>query len=102
MRCGPFASLTRSQGSFRLTRSAVQLTAGLASAVLILAAALGWIPAAAAAGTGCFAVAIALESARLHEVTDMVRRVVTDGVGRVTLDRLYGEAQARVDARNHR
>jgi signal transduction histidine kinase len=33
------------------------------------------------------------------EVTDMVRRVVTNEVGRVTLDQLYGDAQRVIDAR---
>jgi len=83
-------------GSFRLTRSAVQLTAGLASGVLILAAALGWIPAAAAAAT---VLAVVVAGVLGLEVTDMVRRVVTNEVGRVTLDQLYGEAQRVIDAR---
>ena len=83
-------------GSFRLTRSAVQLTSGLASAVLILAAALGWIPAATAAVT---VLAVAIAGVLGLEVTDMVRRVVTNEVGRVTLDQLYGEAQRVIDAR---
>jgi signal transduction histidine kinase len=83
-------------GSFRLTRSAVQLTSGLATAVLILAAALGWIPAASAAVT---VLAVAIAGVLGLEVTDMVRRVVTNEVGRVTLDQLYGEAQRVIDAR---
>lgn len=83
-------------GSFRLTRSAVQLTSGLASAVLILAAALGWIPVASAAVT---VLAVAIAGVLGLEVTDMVRRVVTNEVGRVTLDQLYGEAQRVIDAR---
>ena len=83
-------------GSFRLTRSAVQLTAGLASAVLILAAAVGWIPATAAAAT---VLAVVGAGVLGLEVTDMVRRVVTNEVGRVTLDQLYGEAQRVIDAR---
>jgi signal transduction histidine kinase len=32
-------------------------------------------------------------------VTDMIRRVVTNEVGRVTLDQMYGEAQGIIDAR---
>jgi signal transduction histidine kinase len=83
-------------GSFRLTRSAVQLTAGLATAVLILAAALGWIPVASAAVT---VLAVAIAGVLGLEVTDMVRRVVTNEVGRVTLDQLYGDAQRVIDAR---
>jgi signal transduction histidine kinase len=83
-------------GSFRLTRSAVQLTAGLASGALIFAAALGWIPAAAAAAT---VLAVVIAGVLGLEVTDMVRRVVTNEVGRVTLDQLYGEAQRVIDAR---
>ena len=83
-------------GSFRLTRSAVQLTAGLASGVLILAAAFAWIPAAAAAAT---VLAVVVAGVLGLEVTDMVRRVVTNEVGRVTLDQLYGEAQRVIDAR---
>jgi signal transduction histidine kinase len=83
-------------GSFRLTRSAAQLTSGLASAVLILAAVLGWIPAATAAVT---VLAVAIAGVLGLEVTDMVRRVVTNEVGRVTLDQLYGDAQRVIDAR---
>jgi signal transduction histidine kinase len=83
-------------GSFRLTRSAVQLTAGLASGALIIAAALGWMPAAAAAAT---MLAVVVAGVLGLEVTDMVRRVVTNEVGRVTLDQLYGEAQRVIDAR---
>ena len=83
-------------GSFRLTRSAVQLTSGLATAVLILAAAVGWIPFASAAVT---VLAVAIAGILGLEVTDMVRRVVTNEVGRVTLDQLYGEAQRVIDAR---
>ncbi|HET6761688.1 MAG TPA: histidine kinase dimerization/phospho-acceptor domain-containing protein, partial [Gemmatimonadaceae bacterium] len=83
-------------GSFRLTRSAVQLTAGLATTVLIFAAVLGWIPFASAAAT---VLAVAIAGVLGLEVTDMVRRVVTNEVGRVTLDQLYGEAQRVIDAR---
>lgn len=83
-------------GSFRLTRSAVQLTSGLATAVLIFAAVLGWIPVASAAVT---VLAVAIAGVLGLEVTDMVRRVVTNEVGRVTLDQLYGEAQRVIDAR---
>jgi signal transduction histidine kinase len=83
-------------GSFRLTRSAVQLTAALATAVLIFAAVLGWIPVASA---GVTVLAVAIAGVLGLEVTDMVRRVVTNEVGRVTLDQLYGEAQRVIDAR---
>jgi signal transduction histidine kinase len=83
-------------GSFRLTRSAVQLTSGLATAVLIFAATLGWMPVASAAVT---VLAVAIAGVLGLEVTDMVRRVVTNEVGRVTLDQLYGEAQRVIDAR---
>src|SRR6266550_7044537 len=37
-------------GAFRLTRSAVQLTTGLAAGCLVVAAALGWLPPLAAGG----------------------------------------------------
>lgn len=83
-------------GSFRLTRSAVQLTAGLATAVLIFAAVLGWMPAASASVT---VLAVAIIGVLGLEVTDMVRRVVTNEVGRVTLDQLYAESQLVIDAR---
>ena len=83
-------------GSFRLTRSAVQLTAGLATGVLIFAAALAWIPLAAGAVT---VLAVGIAGVLGLEVTDMVRRVVTNEVGRVTLDQLYGDAQRVIDAR---
>ncbi len=83
-------------GSFRLTRSAVQLTAGLATAVLIFAAVLGWMPAASASVT---VLAVAIIGVLGLEVTGMVRRVVTNEVGRVTLDQLYAESQRVIDAR---
>lgn len=83
-------------GSFRLTRSAVQLTSGLAAAVLIFAAVLGWIPVASASVT---VLAVAIIGVLGLEVTDMVRRVVTNEVGRVTLDQLYAESQRVIDAR---
>lgn len=83
-------------GSFRLTRSAVQLTSGLATGVLIFAAVLGWIPVASA---GVTVLAVVIAGVLGLEVTDMVRRVVTNEVGRVTLDQLYGEAQRVIDAR---
>jgi signal transduction histidine kinase len=83
-------------GSFRLTRSAVEVTSALATAVLILAAVVGWIPASAAAAT---VLAVVIAGVLGLEVTDMVRRVVTNEVGRVTLDQLYGEAQRVIDAR---
>src|SRR6266550_894609 len=83
-------------GSFRLTRSAAQLTSALASAVLILAVVLGWIPAATA---GVTVLAVGIAGVLGLEVTDMVRRVVTNEVGRVTLDQLYGDAQRVIDAR---
>ena len=83
-------------GAFRLTRSAVQLTGGLAAVSLIVAAALGWLAALAAAGA---LVAVVLASVLALGVTDMVRRVVMNEVGRVTMDRLYDDAQRVIDAR---
>lgn len=83
-------------GAFRLTRSAVQLTGGLAAACLIVAAALGWLPSLAAGGA---LVAVALAGVLALGVTDMVRRVVMNEVGRVTMDRLYDDAQRVIDAR---
>jgi signal transduction histidine kinase len=83
-------------GAFRLTRSAVQLTAGLAAADLLIAAAFGWLPLAAAGGSF---VGVALSGVLALGVTDMVRRVVTNEVSRLNLDRLYDEAQRVIDAR---
>ena len=83
-------------GAFRLTRSAVQLTGGLAAGAIVIAAALGWIPAVAAGGA---LVAVALSGVLALGVTDMVRRVVMNEVGRVTMDRLYDDAQRIIDAR---
>ena len=83
-------------GPFRLTRSAVQLTSGLAIVVLLFAAVLAWIPVATAAAT---VLAVGIAGVLGLEVTDMVRRVVTNEVGRVTLDQLYGEAQRVIDTR---
>jgi signal transduction histidine kinase len=83
-------------GAFRLTRSAVELTTGLAIFALLLTAVLGWLPVPAAGGS---LVAVLLAGALALSVTDMIRRVVMNEVGRVTLDQMYGEAQRVIDAR---
>jgi signal transduction histidine kinase len=83
-------------GAFRLTRSAVELTSGLAAGALVIAAAFSWVPALAAAGS---LVAVALSGVLALGVTDMVRKVVMNEVSRVTLDRLYDDAQKIIDAR---
>jgi signal transduction histidine kinase len=83
-------------GAFRLTRSAVELTTGLAAAALVVAAVFGWLPVVAAGGS---LVAVGLSGVLALGVTDMVRRVVMNEVGRVTLDGLYDEAQKIIDAR---
>jgi signal transduction histidine kinase len=83
-------------GAFRLTRSAVELTTGLAAFTLVITAALGWLPVLAAGGS---LVAVLLSGVLALGVTDMVRRVVMNEVGRVTLDRLYDDAQRIIDAR---
>ncbi|MGZ3492552.1 MAG: sensor histidine kinase [Gemmatimonadaceae bacterium] len=83
-------------GAFRLTRSAVELTSGLAAGALVIAAAFGWVPVLAAAGS---LVAVALSGVLALGVTDIVRRVVMNEVSRVTLDRLYDDAQKIIDAR---
>jgi signal transduction histidine kinase len=83
-------------GAFRLTRSAVNLTTGLAAGALIVGAAFGWLPPLAAGGS---LVGVVLSGVLALGVTDMVRRVVMNEVGRVTLDRLYDDAQRVIDAR---
>ncbi|MEO8909960.1 MAG: HAMP domain-containing sensor histidine kinase [Gemmatimonadaceae bacterium] len=83
-------------GAFRLTRSAVELTTALAGACLVVAAAFGWLPLAAAGGS---LVAVLLSGVLALGVTDMMRRVVMSEVGRVTLDGLYDDAQKVIDAR---
>jgi signal transduction histidine kinase len=83
-------------GAFRLTRSAVQLTTGLAIGVLLVSAAFGWLPVVAAGGS---LVGVLLSGVLALGVTDMVRRVVMNEVGRVTLDRMYDDAQRIIDAR---
>src|SRR3954471_3783799 len=83
-------------GAFRLTRSAVELTAGLAAMALVLTGALGWLTIPAVGGG---LVAVVLAGVLALAVTDMIRRVVMNEVSRVTLDRLYGEAQEVIDAR---
>ena len=83
-------------GAFRLTRSAVELTSGLAVMALLLAAAFGWLPVMAAGGS---LVGVLLSGVLALAVTDMVRRVVMSEVGRVTLDRMYDDAQRIIDAR---
>jgi signal transduction histidine kinase len=83
-------------GAFRLTRSAVELTTGLAVGALLVAAVFGWLPVMAAGGS---LVGVLLSGVLALGVTDMVRRVVMNEVGRVTLDRLYDDAQKIIDAR---
>jgi signal transduction histidine kinase len=83
-------------GAFRLTRSAVELTGGLAALALLLGAALGWLPPFAAGGS---LLAVLLSGVLALGVTDMVRRVVMNEVGRVTLDQMYDDAQKIIDAR---
>ncbi len=83
-------------GAFRLTRSAVELTTGLAMLALLLTMAVGWLSPLA---TGGAVVAVLLSGALALSVTDMIRRVVMNEVGRVTLDQMYGEAQRVIDAR---
>jgi signal transduction histidine kinase len=68
----------------------------LAALALVLAAALGWVPAFAAGGS---LLAVLLSGVLALGVTDMVRRVVMNEVGRVTLDRMYDDAQKIIDAR---
>jgi signal transduction histidine kinase len=83
-------------GAFRLTRSAVEMTTGLAALSLLIAAGFGWLPVYAAGGA---LVGVMLSGVLALSVTDMIRRVVTNEVGRVTLDQMYGEAQGVIDAR---
>ena len=83
-------------GAFRLTRSAVELTTGLAVLSLLIAAAFGWVSVLAAGGS---LVAVLLSGVLALGVTDMVRRVVMNEVSRVNLDRLYDDAQKVIDAR---
>lgn len=83
-------------GAFRLTRSAVKLTTGLAVGALLLTALFGWLPWLAAGGS---LVGVVISGALALSVTDMIRRVVINEVGRATLDQLYGEAQRVIDAR---
>lgn len=83
-------------GAFRLTRSAVELTTSLSVLALLLSTALGWISLPATSGA---LVAVLLSGVLALAVTDMIRRVVMNEVGRVTLDRMYGEAQEVIDAR---
>jgi signal transduction histidine kinase len=83
-------------GAFRLTRSAVELTTSLSVLALLVSTALGWISLPA---TGGALVAVLFAGVLALAVTDMIRRVVMNEVGRVTLDRLYGEAQEVIDAR---
>ncbi len=83
-------------GAFRLTRSAVQLTTALATAGLVMATLLGWMT---PAFTAASVLAVVLAGVLALGVTDMLRRVVKNEVGRVTLDQLYGDAQRVIDAR---
>jgi len=83
-------------GAFRLTQSAVEVSAGLAALALLFATAFGWVPFAA---TGGSIVAVLLAGLLGVSVTDMIRRVVANEVQRVTLDKMYGEAERIIDAR---
>ena len=83
-------------GAFRLTRSAVQLTTALATAGLVIATILGWMT---PAFTAAAVLAVVLAGVLALGVTDMLRRVVKNEVGRVTLDQMYGDAQKVIDAR---
>ena len=83
-------------GAFRLTRSAVEISTGLGALALLLSAAFGWLPLAAAGGS---LVAVAFAGVLAFHVTEMIRRVVTNEVHRVTLDKMYGEAERIIDAR---
>jgi signal transduction histidine kinase len=93
---GVFAVVLAISGAFRLTRSAVKLAAGLAVAVIVLGAMAGWMPPTIAGGT---LIAILVVSVMGLGVTDMVRRVVSNEVARVTLGQLYGDAQQVIGAR---
>ena len=83
-------------GAFRLTRRAVEISTGLAAAALLLGATFGWLPFAAAGGS---LVAVAFAGVLAFYVTEMIRRVVMNEVHRVTLDKMYGEAERIIDAR---
>src|SRR3954463_4792609 len=71
-------------GAFRLTRSAVEVTTGLAVLVLLFTAALGWLPLPAASGA---AVAALFAGVLAFYVTQMIRRVVMNEVTRVMLNK---------------
>ena len=83
-------------GAFRLTRSAVEISTGLGALSLLIATTLGWLPVPAAGGS---LVAVGLTGVLAFYVTEMIRRVVTNEVHRVTLDKMYGEAERIIDAR---
>jgi len=83
-------------GAFRLTRSAVEMTTGLAALCLLVAAGFGWLAVYAAGGA---LVGVLLSGVLALSVTDMIHRVVMNEVGRVTLGQMYGEAQGIIDAR---
>jgi signal transduction histidine kinase len=91
-----FAVVLAYSGAFRLTHSAVKLSAGLAAGVLVIAALAGWIAILVA---GAALVAVAIAGVMGFGTTDMVRRVVTNEVARVTLGQLYGDAQQVISAR---
>ena len=83
-------------GAFRLTRSAVEITTGLAVLTLLFSAALGWVALPAASGA---LVAVLFAGVLASHVTEMIRRVVTNEVSKVTLDKLLGESERIIDAR---
>jgi signal transduction histidine kinase len=89
-------TLLATSGALRLTRSAVYLSTALAAAAVaavavVLRLPLVWI---------VFLVAPVLLAGALGLiVTRLVRRALTNQVGRSAMDRLYGEAQQVIDAR---
>ena len=83
-------------GAFRLTRSAVEITTGLGVLALLFSAAFGWLTLAAASGA---LVAVLFAGVLASHVTEMIRRVVMNEVSRVTLDKMLGESERIIDAR---
>ena len=83
-------------GAFRLTRSAVEITTGLGVLALLFGAALSWLPLTAASGA---LVAVLFAGVLAFYVTEMIRRVVMNEVSRITLDKLLGESERIIDAR---
>jgi signal transduction histidine kinase len=89
-------ALLATSGALRLTRSAVYLSAALSAGAVVVVAILLRLP---PIFVGVLATPVVMGGALGFVVTWLVRRAIANQVGRSTMNRLYGEAQQVIDAR---